>query len=138
MRIPDLTTSPVNPRQMLLLGLLLLGLIGLSGCFKSESEAALETDANGYLCQSCRAKFYTERAVFADICPNCKSLQLAQVVGFACQDDGFVTVAARGAGFVACEKCRKHVSSLVIPREEALKAWGAPKKTRTEVMKSES
>lgn len=138
MRIPDNTTSMVDLQHKLLWGLLLLGLLGFSGCFKSESEAALETDANGYLCQNCRAKFFTERAVFADICPNCKSLQLSQVVGFACRDDGFVTVAARGAGFVSCEKCRKPVSSLVIPREEDLKAWGAPKKSRTEVTKSSS
>ena len=108
----------------------------LAGCMKSEADAALETDANGYLCQNCRAKFYTDRKVFADICPGCKSFQLSQVVGFSCSEDNHITVAARGSGFTSCEKCQRNISNLVIPKEEDLTHWGAAKKSKTEVTKS--
>lgn len=110
-----------------------VGLSFLAGCSGDPSAKALETDANGYLCQGCKSKFYTDRKVFADACPNCKSMQLAQVVGFVCPTDGHMTVAPRASGFMACEKCGKTTSGLAIPRESDLKAWGAPKKSKAEV-----
>jgi hypothetical protein len=117
------------------IGVIAAVIFALVGCAPDPAEKALETDANGYLCQGCQNKFYTERSVFADICPNCKSMQLAQVVGFVCPDDKHMTVAPRASGYTACEKCKKTTSGLAIPRESDLKAWGAPKKSETEVGK---
>jgi hypothetical protein len=104
-----------------------------AGCTKSVSEAALDTDANGYVCRNCQAKFYTERKVFADRCPGCKSMQLSQVVGFVCGTDGAMSVASRGSGAMPCEKCGKVTSSIAIPKESDLKVWGAAKKAKAEV-----
>jgi DNA-directed RNA polymerase subunit RPC12/RpoP len=103
------------------------------GCKKSAIDQALESDANGYVCRSCKAKFYTDRSVFANQCPNCKSADLLQVVGFVCAADGHVTVGPRGTGSMACEQCGKVTSGLSVPRETDFKAWGAGKKTRAEV-----
>jgi len=36
----------------------------LASCKKDATFDALDTDANGYLCLKCGAKFYTERTVF--------------------------------------------------------------------------
>jgi hypothetical protein len=111
----------------------LIALTLVAGCSGDPVQRALETDANGYLCQGCKNKFYTERQVFADACPNCKSMQLSQVVGFLCPADNHLTVAPRASGFTACEICGKTTSSQVIPQETDFKAWGAPKKTKAEV-----
>src|SRR5438105_3272530 len=108
-------------------------LFALGGCKDRAIQKALESDANGYLCRSCNARFYTEREVFANTCPSCKSLQLTQVVGFVCRVDGHVSIGPRGTGSMACEKCGKPTSGLSIPRETDFRAWGAPKKTRAEV-----
>jgi len=113
--------------------LLFLLMFVTSGCKKNTIDQALETDANGYLCNGCKAKFYTERVVFANRCPSCKSMNLVQVVGFVCAADGHVTVGPRGTGSLACEKCGKVTSGLSIPKEVDFKAWGAEKKTRAEV-----
>jgi len=104
-----------------------------SACKKSAIDQALDSDANGYLCRGCNAKFYTDRTVFANSCPNCKSMNVVQVIGFVCPADGHVTVAPRSVGSLACEKCGKTTSGLGIPREADFKAWGAAKKTRAEV-----
>lgn len=105
----------------------------LSGCGKSEINQALDSDANGYLCQACKAKFYTERELFADFCPTCKNGDIRQTVGFVCSNDGHMTLAPRGPGFLACEQCGKSTSALRIPREKELQAWGAAKKSAAEV-----
>jgi len=115
------------------LGVGLVAVMMVPGCSSDPSDKALDTDANGYLCQGCSSKFYTDREVFADVCPNCKSMQLSQVVGFVCAEDKHMTVATRGSGFTACEKCKKTASGLAIPRESDLKTWGAPKKSKQEV-----
>lgn len=104
-----------------------------AGCGKSPVDAALDSDANGYLCKACKARFYTEREVFANHCPGCKSPQISQVVGFVCPDDKHVTIAPRGIGSLACEQCGKVTSGLSIPREKDFRAWGAGKKTAAEV-----
>jgi DNA-directed RNA polymerase subunit RPC12/RpoP len=125
--------SRVN-RVTLLAGMIALVVMSLiSGCEQRAVENALKTDANGYLCRSCKAKFYTDREVFANNCPSCKSAQLIQVVGFVCPADGHVTIGPRNTGSLACEKCGKATSGLSIPRETDFQAWGAPKKTKTEV-----
>lgn len=111
----------------------LAGLLLSMGCKPDVAEQALETDANGYLCQGCGAKFYTERKVFADACPSCKSMKLAPVVGFVCAADGFMSVAPRGGGFLPCAKCRQTATGLAIPKASDLQAWGATKKNKAEV-----
>ena len=105
----------------------------MAGCGRNPVEQALQTDANGYVCQVCKAKFYTDRDTYANICPTCKSSRIAQVVGFLCPTDHHVSVGPRGVGSLACEKCGQSTSGVAIPRSSDLQAWGAAKKTRAEV-----
>ena len=105
----------------------------LAGCSKSEVDQALDSDANGYLCGKCQAKFYTDRELFPSHCPECRNPQVEMVLGFVCADDSFVTMAARGRGSAKCGKCGKTVTAISLPREADLKAWGASKKTSKEV-----
>lgn len=119
-------------RSIAAVAVLLLPVL-LAGCGKSEVNQALDSDANGYLCQACKTKFYTERELFADFCPNCQNGDIRQVVGFVCSHDGHVTLAPRGPGFRACEKCGKSTSALSIPREKELQTWGAARKGAAEV-----
>src|SRR5262249_48677398 len=106
----------------------------LSGCGQGKIDHTLDSDANGYLCLTCKAKFYTARSVFADFCPQCKSPNVQQVVGFVCAADQHTTIAPRGPGFLACEQCGKTTSALSIPREKDFKAWGAVKRSGAGVM----
>lgn len=105
----------------------------LTGCGDKQVDQALDTDANGYVCQKCPARFYTDRSVFAGHCPECKAPNIEQVIGFVCEADKHVTLAGRGRGFHACEKCRKATSAFSRPREADLKAWGAVRKSDAEV-----
>ena len=104
-----------------------------AGCGKSKIDQALDSDANGYLCLACKAKFYTGRDLFADFCPQCKNGNIQQVVGFVCAADQHRTIAPRGPGFRPCEQCGMTISALSIPREKDLKAWGATKRKKAEV-----
>ena len=105
----------------------------LAGCGKSAMDQALDSDANGFVCPSCKARFYTDRDVFPTRCPQCQKIKVEMVLGFVCPDDKHVTYAPRGHGSASCEECGKSTSSLSIPREAELKAWGATKKTKSEV-----
>ena len=106
---------------------------GASGCKKSQVEQALDSDANGYFCPDCKAKFYTARDIFPTQCPECKKPRVEMVLGFVCPADQHVTLAPRGKGTAVCEQCGKATSSLSIPREADLKTWGAVKRTAAEV-----
>lgn len=108
-------------------------LLGLAGCGKPAVEKGLESDANGYLCLVCKARFYTDRAVFAGHCPQCKQADIQMVVGQTCPADKHVTIVPRGRGSGICEQCRQPTQGICIPGEEDLKAWGAAKKTASEV-----
>jgi DNA-directed RNA polymerase subunit RPC12/RpoP len=106
-------------------------LLGLAACKKEAGLEALETDANGYLCLKCGAKFYTERTVFmGSQCPQCKASTLAQTVGYYCEKDQHLTIRAsegdrQGA---TCEKCQARlVNAMRSPREKDYKTWGATK-----------
>ena len=116
-------------------GVIVLAVLAVlfSGCGQSKIDHALDSNANGYVCLACNGKFYTERSVFADFCPQCRSAQVQQVVGFVCAADRHTTIAPRGPGFLACEQCGKTTSALSIPREKDLRAWGAAKRARREV-----
>jgi hypothetical protein len=113
-------------------GLSLL-LVLLAGCGKTAEDAALDSDANGFLCLDCKAKFYTERKVFANHCPACKQPRVELVMGFVCPGDQHTSYGPRGRGFAACEKCGKITNALVIPRKAELVGWGAQPKTAAEV-----
>lgn len=105
--------------------------IALTACNKDSGLAAIETDANGYVCLKCGAKFYTDRAIFmGSQCPQCKQTTLTQTVGYYCEKDKHLTIrAAEGdrQGAV-CEKCEARlVNAMKSPREKDYKAWGATK-----------
>lgn len=104
-----------------------------TGCGRSAADRSLESDARGYVCQGCKAKFYTDYEVIADICPQCKSYDIHDVVGFVCAADSHVTLAPRGRGAMPCEKCGKPASSLKRPAGSDLKAWGAARATKAQV-----
>ena len=107
------------------------GIIG--GCGKSPEDAALDSDANGFICMDCKTKFYTDRKVFANYCPACRKPGIEMVVGFVCAADSHVSYGPRGKGALACEQCGKRASSLTIPKESELKLWGAVHKNGSEV-----
>lgn len=108
-------------------------LMGLAGCGKPAIDKGLESDANGYMCLICKAKFYTDRAVFAGHCPQCKQPNVQMVVGQVCPADKHVSIAPRGRGSGLCEQCGKATRGICLPSEQDLKAWGAAKKTAAEV-----
>jgi len=115
----------------------LLAILGLlwviAGCGRSSDGAALNSDANGFLCMDCQAKFYTDRQIFANHCPQCQKGNVEMVVGFECPADHTVTYGPRGKGSVACRECGKVTAALIIPSESELKEWGAVKRTAKEV-----
>ena len=103
------------------------------GCRDRGLDQALESDANGFVCAGCKAKFYTDRDVFATRCPKCQKPKPEMVVGYVCATDNVASYGSRGQGAAVCDKCGKPTSTMNIPRESELKAWGAEKKTRAEV-----
>ena len=105
----------------------------LSGCGDPKIDQALNYDANGFYCSGCKAKFYTDRDVFATRCPSCQKIKVEMVVGYVCSADKQASYGPRGQGSAVCEKCGKSTSAISIPREAELKLWGAEKKSRAEV-----
>jgi hypothetical protein len=104
------------------------------GCKKSDpAMAALETDANGFACSDCKAKFFTERKVFPTQCPDCKKKNINQAVGYVCDADKQMTIKARNVLAVKCKQCSAPVNQIYMPQTVDLKAWGATLKTEAEV-----
>jgi DNA-directed RNA polymerase subunit RPC12/RpoP len=103
------------------------------GCHKNEVDQALDSDANGYVCLGCKAKFYTARKVFPTRCPDCKKNNFEQVVGFVCSADKQMTLEGRSRSSAKCKRCGVTVTGLGMPQTVDLKAWGATLKTETEV-----
>jgi hypothetical protein len=102
------------------------------GCTKDPAMQSIETDAHGYICQQCQAKFYTGRKVFLESkCPKCQQETLADVTGYWCEKDKYLTIRPRvpgPQGAAVCEKCGMALkNAMVSPREKDLKAWGATK-----------
>ena len=103
-----------------------------AGCKKDAAEASIETDANGFICMKCGAKFYTERKESLGAkCPKCQEYGLEDVVGYLCTNDNHITIRPRVSGpegASVCEKCGAHlVNAMVMPHEKDLVAWGAIK-----------
>lgn len=115
------------------LALLFCLLLAATGCGKSKIDKGLESDANGYACMACNAKFYTAREVFPTYCPQCKQKNIQLVMAVKCPDDQHVTLFPRSRGARGCEKCGKPIAAIFIPGEAELKTWGAAKKTAAEV-----
>lgn len=103
----------------------------LIGCRKDAAHQASDSDANGYICQKCDAKFYTDRSVFiGPKCPKCQQDSLIEVVGYVCTKDNHVTIRARTndrLGAPVCDQCKGPVDGMCLPREKDLKGWGATK-----------
>jgi DNA-directed RNA polymerase subunit RPC12/RpoP len=111
---------------------IVLPVVGLlmSGCRRDVAAEASDSDANGYVCQNCGAKFYTDRSVFLTAkCPKCQQDGLVEVVGYECPKDHHITIRARSGdrGSPACEQCQGRPGGMLLPREKQLKAWGATK-----------
>ena len=126
-------TNPPNASRINGLSFLVFGLVAallaVSGCRKNVAEEASDSDANGYLCTKCGAKFYTKRSVFLGAtCPKCKENGLVEVVGYSCEKDHHLTLKGRTndrSGATACEKCGAPLGGMQLPREKDLKLWGA-------------
>jgi transcription initiation factor IIE alpha subunit len=106
-------------------------LISVTACKQDAAMAAIETDANGYLCLKCGAKLYTDRRVFiGPKCPQCNQDTLMQTVGYYCEKDKHLTIRA-GEGDrqgAVCEKCQARLANAMkSPREKDYKEWGATK-----------
>ena len=112
----------MTPRAILLLVSLML--LPLAGCGREEASI-LESDANGYLCGACGAKFLTQADVYADQCPKCNSPAIEQVVGYVCPDDKTVTLVPQKAKGAPCSKCGKFTAAKKLPSRQELTAWGA-------------
>ena len=98
-------------------------------CKKDTAAEAMDSDANGYVCLKCGAKFYTDRSVFiGPKCPKCQEESLMNVVGYYCEKDQHLTIRpGRGdrQGPV-CEQCQTPLNNAMrSPREKDLLAWGA-------------
>lgn len=108
-------------------------LLTVFGCTKDAPQGELlNSDANGFLCRQCNAKFFTSRSVYADHCPSCKSADVAQVIGFFCDKDKHVTLTPK-AKSVLCEECKQVLGQVRLPTAELLTAWGAVKKSEADV-----
>lgn len=133
MQTLEQSSPPTRPNVCWQTALFCLAVLAtsLTGCKKEAGLEALETDANGFLCLKCGAKFYTERTVFMGAkCPQCNQDALTQTVGYYCEKDQHLTIrAAEGDRQGAlCEKCQARlVNAMKSPREKDYKAWGATK-----------
>jgi hypothetical protein len=104
----------------------------VAGCSKHSGMEAIETDAHGYYCEHCGAKFYTGPNVFMEAdCPKCQQYTLVDVVGYLCPADHHLTLSPQVHGHSnagVCEVCKAPLkNAMVAPREKDLVAWGAAK-----------
>lgn len=101
--------------------------LSLSGCSPSESQQAITSDANGFICSQCGEKICTSPKEFPTACPKCQKPDLVEVVGYYCPKDKTATIAARGPRSIPCAKCKTPTESIRMPQEKELLAWGAKK-----------
>ena len=121
-------TRQAGGRSLLAWGIIAV-LAAATGCEKDVATEASDSDANGYLCVKCGAKFWTDRSVFlASKCPKCQQDGLVEVVGYFCAKDHHLTLRGRAAdrqGATTCEKCGAALGGMRLPRQKDLRAWGA-------------
>lgn len=120
-------------RAFILFFALLLLVVGVAGCKKSDSLAALESDANGYLCPDCKLKFCTDRKVFPTHCPGCNKQNFQEAVGYVCDADKQMTIEARSVRSVKCKQCLAPLNQIYMPQKVDLLAWGATLKSEAQV-----
>lgn len=128
--------TAAGERRKLVTAFVCLGmLVTLSwGCGpRGGDEAALDSDANGYVCLECNAKFYTDRKIFPNHCPTCKKANVEMVLGYVCTTDQQVQYGPRGKGGMKCPACGKTTTSIAIPRQAELQAWGATQSSGADV-----
>lgn len=111
---------------------LLAALALMIGCGKQQKQSTAGEVA-GYVCSACKAKFYVERAIVADSCPQCKGTGIQLIVGYVCAADGHLTLNTRHSKPLPCEQCGVQTSSVRQPTVAELEAWGAVRKSRAEV-----
>ena len=104
----------------------------VTGCRKDPALDAIQSDANGYVCTNCGAKYYTARKAYMEAkCPKCGQYTLEDVVGYYCEKDKHLTLRPKvsgPAGAAVCEVCGAHLqNAMVTPREKDLVPWGAIK-----------
>jgi len=104
----------------------------ICGCHKGPTSAN-GTVYNGFLCKACKVKFYTDSDVYADFCPQCKSVDVQGVGSYVCPADQHLTIGPRNRAGLACEQCGVVVMDMHLPVEGELKSWGAVKKSKSEV-----
>lgn len=107
--------------------------VATSGCGKGSVDNALNSDANGFVCAKCPAKFYLPADTFPGHCPKCKAPDITMVIGYVCEADKQVTIAPRSKRGGVCGKCGKTTTVLSLPREADLKAWGGEKVAAADV-----
>src|SRR5258706_1155046 len=122
--------NPLFARALVFAGLVICALI-FASCTKDVAQEASNSDANGYVCLSCGARFYSDRSNFRGPgCPRCNQNKLVEVIGFRCPKDQHMTMQARAGGrqeAAVCEICKTPLAGMSLPRERDLKAWGAQK-----------
>lgn len=114
------------------IGIVSCAVLLFAGCGGQKTSEAMEADANGYQCDQCNLKFYTDREVFATICPGCKPGTPFPAVGYVCAKDKKLTIVRKGKQ-AFCDQCKSPLEAFKAPREADLKTWGAVKKTQQEV-----
>ena len=123
--------QPRHRNKIWLMVLVLASLIP-GGCGKDPAMAAIETDAYGFQCTKCQAKFYTDKkSPLGSKCPKCQEDYIQDAVGYWCEKDKHMTIKPRvptSEGAAACEKCGASLKNAMIsPKQKDLVAWGATK-----------
>jgi len=106
--------------------------LGVVGCGKNPAMAAIESDAYGFQCMKCKARFFTDRkSPLGSKCPKCQQDYIEDAMGYWCEKDQHMTIRPKVSGpegASVCEKCGAQLTNaMVSPREKDLKAWGASK-----------
>lgn len=120
-----------NSNAIFCIFFLALGVL-LTGCSEQKVAEAWESDANGFQCDQCSLKFYTDKDIFASKCPGCSNGTPFSAVGYVCDKDKHTTIFRKGRAAI-CEQCKGSVSAMKKPSAAELQAWGAVKKSQNEV-----
>ena len=119
------------------LAFLLAALTLAAGCGKPQ-KAPVAGGVTGYICPTCKTKFYVEEGVVADLCPRCKGTAVQPIVGYVCATDGHVTLNIRRSRLLPCEQCGVQTTSVRRPTAAELEAFGAAKKSKAEICRNSS
>jgi Zn finger protein HypA/HybF involved in hydrogenase expression len=140
MPIHECNAGPRNPAgsirgfgsKLLAAALAVVAALHLSGCTKDPAQAAIESDAYGFQCLKCQAKFFTDRkSPLGSKCPKCQQDYIEDVIGYWCEKDKLMTIRPKisgPGGAAVCDKCGGSLKNAMIsPQQQDLLAWGATK-----------